>query len=305
MLIYVIFYFKWGLWTNTGGAPHRKLKKRHGTRPSPVPWFSISWKCVNQKRSWTVWILGLQWGPKPQSWTVPWILPVGLSTHLRRPEEKSKATILKRLFQCQHPCEMTESIWLGDVSKWGAPFLKTYPFHDKGQIQMSTQSMKINTEQPSSPQFPTAIQRPSQYFSKSWMQFGELWCHKRFLTVLISPAAMYLHDSMTAKGGQIHFDNQGLSKHIIMMWIKFLNSSEFLNPRPFGQILGDDQMPIDLGSPGHSLSRLIETVHHMAGGLFPSVNQASAKKGNLVFHTLRSCPQKGRPANKMLREEIF
>ena len=169
MLIYVIFYFKWGLWTNTGGAPHRKLKKRHGTRPSPVPWFSISWKCVNQKRSWTVWILGLQWGPKPQSWTVPWILPVGLSTHLRRPEEKSKATILKRLFQCQHPCEMTESIWLGDVSKWGAPFLKTYPFHDKGQIQMSTQSMKINTEQPSSPQFPTAIQRPSQYFSKSWM----------------------------------------------------------------------------------------------------------------------------------------
>lgn len=128
---------------------------------------------------------------------------------------------------------------------------------------------------------------------------------KRFLTVLISPAAMYLHDSMTAKGGQIHFDNQGLSKHIIMMWIKFLNSSEFLNPRPFGQILGDDQMPIDLGSPGHSLSRLIETVHHMAGGLFPSVNQASAKKGNLVFHTLRSCPQKGRPANKMLREEIF
>ena len=85
-----------------------KLKKRHGTKPSPVPWLSISKKCVSQKPSWTVWISNLQLGPKPRSWTWSWIWPIGLSTHLRHPEKEQDATTTSLGFLCSWQSQVNE-----------------------------------------------------------------------------------------------------------------------------------------------------------------------------------------------------
>ena len=137
-----------------------KLKKRHGTKPSPVPWLSISKKCVSQKPSWTVWISNLQLGPKPRSWTWSWIWPIGLSTHLRHPEKRTGC----------HDDELGISVLMTESSQWREKLVFSQAAHN--------------------------FQPPSKDHRKISSSVG--WSlensgtTKRFLTVLIFPAAMYL-----------------------------------------------------------------------------------------------------------------
>ena len=120
---------------------------------------------------------------------------------------------------------------------------------------------------------------------------------RRFLTVLIFPAARYLHDiNEEYLNSESQFDNhKTLTRDTHFSFQAFSISSKFLNPGSFGQTLCDDQVPTELGCPSHPLSWFIEAINHMACSLFPRVDQISSKKGKFFPYALRICPHKGRP----------